>query len=927
MPTTLKQFTANLLASGLMSADEWRAFRAQLPTDSPPNPETLLEELVRQAKLTRYQATRILEGKPHGLILGNNIILDRIGAGGMGEVFKAEHRRMKRLVVVKLLHPELTKSEMALRRFQREVEAAAKLTHPNIVTAFDADEANGIHFLVMEYVDGVDLGSLVSSEGVLDIAVALDFMIQAARGLAYAHGQGVVHRDIKPSNLLVDTAGVVKVLDLGLARIDSAFPKRGDALDEEEGLTQANQIIGTVDYMAPEQAERSARVDRRADIYSLGCTLHRLLVGHPPYQGDSVIEKLLAHRTQPIPSLRASRPDASEHLDQVFQRMIAKTPDERYATMEDLLVDLERCLKELRAPPRLLRRRRGQDQAGRADDEAAGFGAEATETLLTADDTRPTSGASLSVVRRRRVLAVGIDLGTTYSTVAYLDERDRPQTLANSEGDKFTPSVLLFEEDGVIVGKEAVKATATDMDKVAECAKRDLGQRFFHKPLLNHWYPPEVLQAYILNRLRKDAWELLGRFDKVVITVPAYFDEVRRKATQDAGYMAGFDVLDIINEPAAAALAFGLQQGYLQADGGSGQSRRIVVFDLGGGTFDVAVMEIGGGEFKTLATDGDLQLGGLDWDQRLVDYVAEEFIRTWGCDPRDDANLVGRVWRECEEAKRALSVRNKTHIVCDYRGQTRRVPVTREQFEAMTQDLLERMAQTTEQTIRAAGLSWPKIDRLLLVGAATHMPAVPAMLQRISGQTPDCSVSPDEAVAHGAALHAGWLLDRGEGRTTGFRIRNVNSHSLGVTGVDPKTKRKQTAVLIPRNTPLPALAKKVFHTSKDGQRSVLVEIVEGESALADECVQIGRCAVRGLPPNLQARTPVEVVFRYEENGRLTVQVRIADANAALQHEITRDNTLTAEQLDKWREYVSGLPPAVNDPQGSPSTAPTTAFQA
>ncbi|MCY2995583.1 MAG: Hsp70 family protein [Planctomycetota bacterium] len=912
MATMLKRFTENLLASGLMSAEEWRGFRAQLPTEPPLTVERVVEELVRQGKLTRYQATRIVDGKPHGLILGNNVILDRIGVGGMGEVFKAEHRRMKRIVVVKLLHPEHTKSEMALRRFQREVEAAAKLTHPNIVTAFDADEANGIHFLVMEYIDGVDLGRLVSGEGPLDIKVALDFMIQAARGLAYAHSQGVVHRDIKPSNLLVDTAGVVKVLDLGLARIDSAFVKHGTSLEDEEGLTEANTIIGTLDYMAPEQAD-SARVDRRADVYSLGCTLHRLLTGHPPYRGDSVIEKLLAHRTQPIPSLRTSCPDASEHLDHVFQRMIAKTPDERYATMEDLLVELEQCLKELRAPPSALHGRRDQDQAGQADDEVTRFGAEATDALVTTEDTRPTPGAPLSPVRRRGMLAVGIDLGTTYSAVAYLDERDRPQTLANSEGDKITPSVLLFEEDGVIVGKEAVKATSTDMDKVAECAKRDLGQRFFHKPLLNQWYPPEVLQAYILNKLRKDSWELLGRFDKVVITVPAYFDEVRRKATQDAGYMAGFEVLDIINEPVAAALAFGLQQGYLQADGGSGQLRRIVVFDLGGGTFDVAVMEIGGGQFKTLATDGDLQLGGLDWGQRLVDYVAEEFIRTWGCDPRDDANLVGRVWRECEEAKRALSVQNKTHIVCDYRGQTRRVPITREQFEAMTQDLLERMAKTTEQTIRAAGLSWPEIDRILLVGAATHMPAVPAMLQRISGKTPDCSVSPDEAVAHGAALHAGWLLDRDEGKTTGFRVQNVNSHSLGVVGVDPNTKCKQTAILIPRNTPLPVLAKKVFKTSKIGQRSVLVEIVEGESALADECVQIGRCAIRSLPPNLPARTPVEVVFRYEENGRLTVQVRIANANAALQHQITRDNMLTQEQLDNWREHVSGLPPAANDP--------------
>ena len=213
--------------------------------------------------------------------------------------------------------------------------------------------------------------------------------------------------------------------------------------------------------------------------------------------------------------------------------------------------------------------------------------------------------------------AVGIDLGTTYSVIAMLDDLGRPQTLDNAEGEKLTPSSMLFEGTDVIVGKEAIKAMATDMLLIADAPKRDLGRRMYHKVLGGRQYPPEALEAWILNKIRMDARQQIGDFSKVVITVPAYFDEVRRKATQDAGYIAGFDVMDIINEPTAAAVAYGFQQGFLNGEGGTGSQQRILVYDLGGGTFDVTVMEIAGNDYRTLATDGDVFLGGRDWDQRL----------------------------------------------------------------------------------------------------------------------------------------------------------------------------------------------------------------------------------------------------------------------------------------------------------------------
>jgi molecular chaperone DnaK len=504
--------------------------------------------------------------------------------------------------------------------------------------------------------------------------------------------------------------------------------------------------------------------------------------------------------------------------------------------------------------------------------------------------------------------AVGIDLGTTYSALAYLDDLRRPQTLINAEGDKLTPSAILFEGDEVIVGKEAIKALATEAQHVAQCAKRDLGLRVFHRPLGGREYPPAALQAWVLNKLRLDASRQIGNFSQAVITVPAYFDEVRRKATQDAGYIAGLDVLDIINEPTAAALAFGLQQS-LQGASQSDVPQRVLVYDLGGGTFDVTVMEIRGDQYIALATDGDVQLGGLDWDERLVNHVATAFQNEHGLNPRDDPNTSGRLWRDCEDAKRTLSARSKTTLACDHQGKAVRIEVTRDEFLEMTKDLLERTAFTTRQTLEASGLTWNEIDHVLLVGGSTRMPAIQQRLREMSGKEPNMSVSPDEAVAHGAAIRAGVLMRKASGQPTSIKITNVNSHSLGVVATDSASRRARNAIVIPHNTPLPVAAKRIFKTQKADQKSILVQIVEGENSEPAECTPIGQCIVRRLPAGLAAQTPIEVIFVYAENGRLQITVQVAGTDVKLQHELARENSMDQSQLTDWRSHVSKIPAA------------------
>ena len=322
-------------ASGLLSAEELdRAEHAA--RDVQASGISFAQSLVTSGVLTPFQAEAFCNFAHAELRIGNYDVLDRLGAGGMGTVFKARHRRMKRIVALKLLSSRLAKDASFVQRFQREVEMIARFAHPNIVIAYDADESEMGHFLVMELVDGQDLHTLLEKQGPLSVGVAINCILQAARGLAYAHDQGIIHRDIKPANLLRDATGVVKVTDLGLARGSGA-----EGAAAGGAITQAGSILGTVDYMPPEQAMGSVDIDHRADIYSLGATLHFLLLNRPPYQGETLMATMFKHKMAPIPSLLRARPDVPPALNDVFTRMMAKEPADRFQTMAEVVRALE----------------------------------------------------------------------------------------------------------------------------------------------------------------------------------------------------------------------------------------------------------------------------------------------------------------------------------------------------------------------------------------------------------------------------------------------------------------------------------------------------------------------------------------------------------------------------------------------------------
>lgn len=523
-----------------------------------------------------------------------------------------------------------------------------------------------------------------------------------------------------------------------------------------------------------------------------------------------------------------------------------------------------------------------------------------------------------SSVRAGEQPPVGIDLGTTYSLVAHLDATGRPVTIPNSLGDLLTPSAVFIDEDDVIVGKEAVRNAVLAPDRYAECFKRDIGSAWFHRKLNGIDVPPEVLSALVLERLKKDAERRIGPVSKVVITVPAFFDESRRRATQEAGRLAGLEVLDIINEPTAAAVAYGYAKGFFdpQRAETSGWKERVVVYDLGGGTFDVTVLEIDGARFRALATDGDVRLGGKDFDERLVNYLAEKFREAHGVDPRSDPQDAAQLWIDAQEAKHTLSERTRATVVCFHAGIRMRIDVTRDEFHELIRDLIERTETTTSLTVRQVGMDFSEIDRVLLVGGSSRVPAIAEMLRRVTGKTPDGSQSPDEAVAHGAALYAGMLMAQAASGSGGparpaapCELINVNSHSLGVVGIHPKTRLKTATTLIPRNTPLPARAVRSFSLARENQRSVCVPVVEGESERPEDCIALGQCIVRDLPPGLPKGTRIEVEYRYAANGRISVSARIPSVRRSAQVEIQRDEARDLGDLATWRARLLGRDPS------------------
>lgn len=826
---------------------------------------------------------RSASGQDTGLVgvLGEYLLLEQIGSGGMGQVFRAEHRTMNRQVALKILSKKIAERPNVLQQFFAEIRAVAKLMHPNIVTAFDAGSSGTTHYLVMELVRGQTVSSWVKQRGPLPADEAIGVLRQVAEALGYAHDLGIVHRDIKPGNLMLTEKGVLKILDFGLARLGTQ--------DGVEGNKRF--FMGTPEYMSPEQIENADHVDGRSDLYSLGATFFYLLTGQTLFSGEKMQVARAQLREKPR-ALFEVRHGLDLRLDSVFQRLVAKAPEDRYASAHDLIEHLESLQL---------------------------CGAKSSGTVFQRGGYRLQTDAPTSVGLGTSTLAkksqvVAIELGLNNTTAAYFDVDTGPQLIAMDEGHpRYLRNMLWSNGRNIRIGAEAASLRQVDPDKIFHSIQRWIGQPLISRHFGGESVPPEVILGAILKQVMQNAAAVTDESRSAVITVPSCYGQLHRRAIRNACRIAGIELVQLLDKPLAAALSWLDLQYRLMDPRKNAADRKLLVVQLSGTGLDASVIHAFGTTARQLGSCGHWKLGQMRWQHLLVQYFSQVLKEQTGKSIRDDVAAATRLQRTIEIAFGQLTRSRKVEVRFEWEGAAIKQPVTQEGLLKISPDLRESLRQSITSACATARIDLSEIDQVLLGGGMMHMKPIQKIVTEMVPHPVHVSFVEKTELAFGAAIQGHNLS------ALGGEQHDISPEAVGCAAYDIGLLSQTTPSASPAEQPLQQRPKILIEKGSSlphaYHRTIRPERCErsGFKLPAMQLIESSSLG-RGNWVKLAALDVASVFDSVDESG-LQLQLGI-DPSGILESFLTRptdgqrvtfpmaaDLELPDQQVERWRQWL------------------------
>ncbi|OYP34756.1 hypothetical protein CGZ80_14100 [Rhodopirellula sp. MGV] len=817
--------------------------------------------------------------------IGDYRIKKLIGTGGMGQVYLAEHVRMQRLVALKMLRGDRIRDSASVERFYDEVRAASRVMHPNVVTAFDAGEYDSIHFLVMEYVEGMTLTRFVSKNGPLTPGMAAAVIRQAALGLLHAHRNGIVHRDVKPGNLIRANDGTIKLLDLGLAQISNVLwsddgREIGRVQDPNSFHKRKGKLVGTLAYMSPEQLEMPDEVDPRSDIYSLGAVMFFLLTSKPPYQGE-YLDQVYGHRHGEVPDLMQLRDDVDLGFANILRRMMAKKLSERYGSLDEVIEDLAAYAEESHSPAWLSEFVQRQSSL----------------------DASTLSGSSTAL---GNVPIFGIDLGMTYiATAEAIPGVGIHNLSAGAEGQPLLRMSIANGDDDVLYDVDANQMRMAMPRRVVHCLPLYIGKDLVEREIAGRRCPPEVLMAMSVRRAvgnsyPDDNWPKL-----TAVSVPASYDQFHRRSIKQACRLAGLESVRLVDRSLAA-----VQSLLAAADTDASDedmpidlngSETLLFIGLSGQATEVALIDRDGAQLRQLATAGHWHNGTLTWQHRLVELASEGFRTIHGFDPRKKSVTASRLQMSCERALNSLLLLPDVTVSVETDERPYSITVSRERWLERCTDLIHGIRQDMHQVCQVTGIHPKKISSVVTLGSLLRIESLrQRLLKRLPEDLPIRATDRSD-VARGAAA----CLEAELPQRTHVLVppKSVAGQSIGIV-VEDNNGRRRILPIIKRGEKLPARTNRKLSIAKE-RESMTLSVVESSGVHSETWHSLGRFTFEvSRQADGQVRRTWMIAFELNVDGLLTVRAQTPGTPESKRLAVIPEPTLPLKDEPEWMRWMA-----------------------